>query len=206
MKLHSSHGMWFHSYCGPEDEELSGALNRAADVQLLVFVNYCNVHLIKEGKEGEKLYCLVVWNQVRGNNNCLYNHPKGMTGKYDVYQWWSDWPHAFRKTMSAPGWTQKLFDQGNTEKESWGFSLHAHIHGSIGRPALTYWWNFGVRIQNGYWHLPGIGLWRALGRLEVSEWQRCRRIPAASRGERVSNSQIFKGCFLFSVDEDRSGK
>lgn len=72
MKLHSSHGMWFHSYCGPEDEELSGALNCAADVQLLVCVNYCNVHLmIKEGEAGEIWYCLIVWNQGRGNKNSL---------------------------------------------------------------------------------------------------------------------------------------
>lgn len=83
--------------------------------------------MIKEGKAGEKWYCLVMWNQGRGNKNCLYNHPEGMTGKCDVYQWWPDWPRAFRKTVSAPGWTQKSFDLGDTEKESWGVSLHAHI-------------------------------------------------------------------------------
>lgn len=126
MKLHSSLGMRFHSYCGPEDEELSGALNRAADVQLLVGVNYCNVHLmIKEGKVGEKWYCLVMWNQGRGNKNCLYNNPKGMTGKCDVYQWWPDWPRAFRRQC------QLLAELKNpliyTEKERWGVSQHAHI-------------------------------------------------------------------------------
>lgn len=93
-----------------------------------VCVNYCNVHLmIKEGEAGEKWYCLVAWNQGRGNKNCLYNHPKGMTGKCDVYQCWPDRPRMFRKTMSAPGWTQKPFDLEDTEKESWGVSLHAHI-------------------------------------------------------------------------------
>lgn len=149
MKLHKAHGMWFHFYGGPEQKNI-----RELWIVQQMFHRWwmysidISIRSLKNGKQENKWYCVFMWNSGKGNKNCHCNHCKGITGKCHVYQWWSDWPCTLSKMNAKPFDLEELgCISADTMEPSGNVLWHTNS-------------TFGAKIENGYWHLTGIGLWR----------------------------------------------